>query len=194
MAIPHILHIMLFLSVIAWAMPMIRQANSKLFYFFYIIALTDPLGIIFSYFKVIYSNNSIAFLDILIFFSLKYIVVNKKIFYTSVSFLTAFYIYLLFTPPIYMIYSIILSTIFILVVFLMHTLRFVAATSMINIFHLMLLFYEVTIITKVILLLNYSETAFIYFIATSLFQVLIAIWFTIFKEDNPKLHLNLRNI
>lgn len=186
--------IMLLISVIAWAMPMIRQANSKLFYFFYIIALMDPLGIIFSYFKVTYSNNSIAFLDILIFFSLKYIVVNKKIFYTSVSFLTAFYIYLLFTPPIYMIYSIILSTIFILVVFLMHTLRFVAATSMINIFHLMLLFYEVTIIAKVILLLNYSETAFIYFIATSLFQVLIAIWFTIFKEDNPKLHLNLRNI
>lgn len=194
MAIPHILHIMLFLSVIAWAMPMIRQANSKLFYFFYILALTDPLGIILSYFKVIHSTKSIAFLDILIFFSLKYIVVNKKIFYTSVSFLTAFYIYLLFTPPIYMIYSIILSTIFILIVFLMHTLRFVAATSMINIFHLMLLFYEVTIITKVILLLNYSETVFIYFVVTTLFQVLFAIWFTIFREDNPKLHLNLRNI
>jgi len=180
--------------MIAWAMPMVRQANSSLFFYFYTIALADPIVILLTYFRVLNSNEILTFFATLNFVALKNLVVNKKLFYTSISVLTLFFIFVLFTTPNYFLYLIIVNKFFNLIVFLLYTLRFVAATSNLNIFHLMLLFYEATLITKIIVMINYTETAFVYFVVTSLFQVLIAIWFTIFKEDNPKLHLNLRNI
>ncbi|MBX3009354.1 MAG: hypothetical protein KF816_15140 [Melioribacteraceae bacterium] len=191
---PQIVIIILFMSIIAWAMPMIRQANSKLFFYFYTIALADPMVILLANFRVLSSNEILALFTILNFFSLKYIVVNKKIFYALASLMILLYILLLFGPNIYFLHCIAISKFFNLIVFLLYTLRFVAATSRVNIFHLILLFYEITIITKIAILFKNSETTLIYFIVTTLFQVLIAIWFTIFKEDNPKLHLNLRNI
>lgn len=184
----------LFMSIIAWAMPMIRQANSRLFYYFYFLGISDPLSVLLSIAGFKESTYVLTFISIINFFSLKTIVVNKKVFYLATALLAIVYIFLLFIPSIYSIYYIVIIRFFILTVFLIHTLRFVAANSKLNIFHLTLLFYEATIISKMIAILNYSETALVYFIVTSLFQVLIAIWFTIFKEDNPKLHLNLRNI
>jgi hypothetical protein len=189
-----LLILMLLFSMIAWAMPMVRQANSSLFFYFYTIALADPIVILLTYFRVLNSNEILTFFATLNFVALKNLVVNKKLFYTSISVLTLFFIFVLFTTPNYFLYLIIVNKFFNLIVFLLYTLRFVAATSNLNIFHLMLLFYEATLITKIIVMINYTETAFVYFVVTSLFQVLIAIWFTIFKEDNPKLHLNLRNI
>lgn len=66
-----------------------------------------------------------------------------------------------------------------------------ADKSKINIFLLVLIFYMITSILKFInLLLGFADAA-AFFIITSIAQIAFGFFFSIFREDNPKLHVQL---
>jgi hypothetical protein len=64
----------------------------------------------------------------------------------------------------------------------------------INFFLICLIFYELTAITKFLNLITGFTTAAAYFIATTSFEVLIGLFFCVFREDSPGLLVKLENV
>ena len=64
--------------------------------------------------------------------------------------------------------------------------------SELNIFYLILLFYEITIITKLSIYLSETHSGVLFTYITLAFEILIAVFFTVFKENNPHLVLKLK--
>ena len=62
----------------------------------------------------------------------------------------------------------------------------------INIFQLALIFYELSVVVNQLVLLNNYDIKVVFFYTTLFFQILIAIFFTIFKENNPRLNISLK--
>jgi hypothetical protein len=71
---------------------------------------------------------------------------------------------------------------------------FTANSGKVNIFHLLLLLEEISIILKSSAMLISSKPGLNYYVATSAFQILIAIFFTLYREDNEKLFIDLKSI
>jgi hypothetical protein len=64
--------------------------------------------------------------------------------------------------------------------------------SELNIFYLVLLFYEITVITKRSIYLSETYSGILLTYITLAFEVLIAIFFSVFKENNLRLVLKLK--
>ena len=62
-----------------------------------------------------------------------------------------------------------------------------------NWFYLALIFYEITVILNVIVFISGTEIGILYFYLTLAFQFLVAIFFTIFREESPLLRIRLRS-
>ena len=61
----------------------------------------------------------------------------------------------------------------------------------INIFFLVIVFYETSLLIKGIVYASGTVSGFVLFSITLAFQILIAIFFIIFQEDNPKLIIKI---
>jgi hypothetical protein len=59
--------------------------------------------------------------------------------------------------------------------------------QIVNLFYLVLAFYMTSIVASSIIYLNGDHQSVILFVITLSFQIFIAIFFSIFREDNPKL-------
>ncbi|MDH7606067.1 MAG: hypothetical protein QHH13_14300, partial [Melioribacter sp.] len=59
----------------------------------------------------------------------------------------------------------------------------------INAFYIVLLFYELTLITKFLIILFNTEDATAYFIITTIFQITFGLFFSIFREDKTSIAL-----
>jgi len=63
-----------------------------------------------------------------------------------------------------------------------------------NFFYLVLIFYEISIIFNVIVHFAGTDADFIVFVSTLSFQILVAIFFIIFREDSPLLSFILKTV
>jgi hypothetical protein len=61
-----------------------------------------------------------------------------------------------------------------------------------NWFYLVLVFYEITVILKVIVFISGADVGLFYLYITLAFQFLVAIFFTIFSEESPFLRIRLK--
>ena len=61
-----------------------------------------------------------------------------------------------------------------------------------NLFYLVLIFYEITALVKLIVLISGAEIGIAYYFLTVAFQFLIAIFFMIFREESPILRIRLK--
>ncbi|MEW6702694.1 MAG: hypothetical protein AB1298_08230 [Bacteroidota bacterium] len=77
--------------------------------------------------------------------------------------------------------------------FAVKAVRYVALSSMINFFHVVLVFYETSAIMKILAVITDAQTGAAYFYITTIFQMLIGIFFSIFREENSKLLIGLKN-
>lgn len=77
--------------------------------------------------------------------------------------------------------------------FIKRTFTFTANSGRVNIFHLILLLEEISIILKTFTIVISLKPGMSYFIATNAFEILIAIFFTLYKEENEKLFIDLRS-
>lgn len=201
--------IIMFVAAFFWLFPAIRQYKTELFLYFFILALSDPIVFALFYIKPLlgsYTNYILtvyqaqAILTFILLPSLYRFPQENKLDKTIIFILFLFLVALFFTPASQKIYYS-LITLFHFMIFLFFAKRsvyFIAETSKVNIFHIILLLYDASIILKIISIL--SDVKFeggsgqVFFFVTDIFQMFIAVFFTIFKENNNKLWIDLKKI
>jgi len=182
--------LILYISMAAWIFPIFRQHKCNIFYFFLLLGLADPLATLLLY--IFHFNNSYLFVSIapFLFYSvginrtLKFKINSVEVFVFSLTFLLLFII-----PNL---------DIILLIVHLLTLIRIIYKiiiqlhlSMQINTFYLVLAFYMLSSIASLIIYLNGGHQAIILFYINLSFQILIAIFFSIFREDHPKLTYNI---
>ena len=178
--------------MIVWIFPIFRQYNTKMFFFFLFLGLSDPLNLFSVSVLQIKPGLIHSVAALLLFYSLNFRDKQKlKISYTDilvvVLFLSAVFIFYNLFYLTLIIHFLILSRFIQIFVIDLHQI------SELNIFYLVLVFYEISIVINLFVLLGESEKRMFLFFITLTFQFLIAIFFTISREDNPHLRVKLKS-
>ena len=182
------------LSQVFWLFPAVRQFKTDLFFYFLILAIMDPLVNVARLSPIAIIYNTYVILSFLIL--LMFIYINmKKIYFFVAAFLSLVLVIFSFYLGITFCYDLlIISHICISFFLIKRALFFVAAHRKVNIFQLVLILYETSIIMKLLAFLTNAEVGQLYFLITTIFEIFIAVFFIIFKEDNQKLLLSIKNI
>jgi len=172
--------------MVAWILPIFRQFRSNLFYFFLFLGLSDPISsVAIKVFSLRPENIQIIIAPIL-FWAInvdrqKKFSINKlEIF----IFILTYLFYLLldnYNITLLFIYIAITIRAIFKIIFALHL------NQMINIVHIVLAFYMISSVVSLLIYLNGDHQAIVLFYINLAFQTLIAIFFSIFREDDPKL-------
>ena len=187
MTIPYLLF---FISVFIWVFPPFRQYKTEYFLFFLILAVADPVGALLNIFlavKPIHENLVVTFLLVIALIGSKQL--KKSWLIVTLSFLILLAV--MMKLPLVGSYGIkiFLSSI-ILFIILKNSLLYFNSNQTFNLFFLILILYEITIIIKYIYTASGTHTGIIYFYTTSFFEFFIGIYFCFFnKENSPKFRL-----
>ena len=184
--------VVLYISALVWIFPAIRQFKSDFFYYFLFIALCDPFGLLNVYFlHIIDPNKSLTIVSLLMFYASQYgerINLSKWILNIILALI---YIYVLLYFEKQDIPNAILH-LFILYKFMKAALLNLHSEGELNFFYFVLVFYEISLIFSKIVHFSGTDAAIIVFISTISFQILIAIFFIIFREDSPALIFKIK--
>jgi hypothetical protein len=157
------------------------------------MAIMDPINLL--YVQVLGGKNLIVFTigSILLFYSINFSLnILKKFWYVNVLFIALIILFFLYIPNLRLL--IILLHLLIFIKFFKIGVITLHKYNSVNIFLLALIFYELSIIINELVFLSNYNIKVIFFYTTIFFQILIAIFFTIFKEDNPRLNIKLKTI
>ena len=186
-----IFNVIVYLSIFFWLLPPFRQYKGEYFYFFFLLAITDPIGYVISH----YGFSSVwlyVYANILMLLSLFYTKFDSKIIgLLALLFLLFSFIYTLLPYEYYFITCIIINFI-IIVIILKKAIVHIFNKYEINFFHFILLLYLALIITRSIAVLVEIQTGTAYHLLTGVLQIFIAIFFTLVREDKPKLAIMLK--
>ncbi len=189
-----VLYVIITLSILFWLLPPFRHYKTELFWYFLILAITDPITVLFQYLMILRTYNCYLFFSFLTLVALSRLSRNKRI--GKVILVTVFILlivsFLVASKFSYIVNILIHIMIFLL--FVSRSIYFIAENGKVNLFHIIILLYESSLILKVLTLITDANTGLAFFYVTSFFQILIAIFFTIFREDDNKLIVDLRNI
>ena len=185
--------IITYASIIVWLLPAIRQYKGKYFYSFLILALSDPLTFFSGEVLQVpnYFFHSIA--GILLFYSIG---TSNQSFLKYWKFNLLFilvFLFTLFTVP-NLLFLILILHVLILSKFIKQSVIRLHQSGELNYFLLVLIFYEITVLLKVIVFISGTDMGILFFYFTVSFQILVALFFTIFREDSSILTLKLRTL
>lgn len=171
-----------------WIFPAIRQFRGRFFYYFLILAAADPLTIIF----VLLFNFNVGpaqplFISSLLAISLfdKEGLSRNKLKISSILLLCFTVAFLSNVQKVYFV-IIALFHIFIFYYILVLFIKKNVDEKAVNIFYIVLLLYELTNILKISNLAFEITNADEYHTLTSIFQVAIGLYFSIFREDSTR--------
>lgn len=180
--------IIYYFSSIIWIFPPIKQYGGRYFYFFLILALSDIFSVI-SYTSFHYDPLNIY---ILVSYSLllsliSFDVLRKKIFFVASGFAASLLVlYFSLINLMWLLFLIHLGIIFLI---LKSVLLLYFSGHRIMIFHLLLIFYEFTVIFKFAYIFLEGSTGYLFFYSTTLVQIAFAAAFMIFSDcKKPQLH------
>lgn len=186
--------ILFYSTMIVWLFPPIRQVKTKLFYFFLILAIIDPIAIIYA---ETFNYPLPLFYWIIGCFLLLIAIIDKKDFIKKMGIL--FLLLIMTLMPTFFSSDIIFSFLgieliyfFIFAIFLTGFIKEYAIEKKVNLFKILLLFYILTAISKILLVMLGYTYATPFFIITSIFQAIIGLYFSIFREDNPRFIFKLQ--
>lgn len=173
--------------MIAWIFPMFRQFRTNLFYFFFFLGICDPLtGIAINFFPI--KNEILAVVIAPILFYTIYIDRSKPF---KISKLEIFVFVLAYSLPCFVDNL----NIVLLIIHILITIRAIYIIIIdlhykqkINIVRLVLTFYMLTSVASLLIYLNGDYQALLLFYTNLAFQLLLAIFFSIFSENNPKMN------
>ena len=186
--------IVAFVSSVFWIFPAIRNYKTKLFLYFLVLAVSDPVGIIVvSLFKSL-STELYVFLALLLIASLKVFFSSRKLYLTILTIFFLMTVAVAFLPVnIRYIANMIEHTV-VAFIFIGILLSYVAMTSKVKGYHIILVLYEISIILKILFIILNVELGLGYFYTTTIFQMLIAVYFSVYKETDNKLLIDLKNV
>lgn len=182
--------IIIYISTFFWLFPPFRQFKGRYFYYFFILALSDPVNLIsVNLIGVPYHFiHSIA--GLLLLYSINSIEYVKKYLFANMFFILTFFLFLFLLDN--LLYLILTLHLLILYRFLRLSLLNTYSKSELNIFLFMLVFYEISVIVNLIVFISKTNLGVVFFYLTLLFQILVAIFFTIFREDSSVLKLKFK--
>lgn len=179
------------ISVVFWLLPPFRQFKGRYFYYFLILAVSDPITIFcVEILKApLYSIHSIA--GLLLIFSILFYTGKFENKYTlSVLILAGFIVGMIYLKNL---------LILVLITHLINFLMFLKVAILpiyrdgnVNFFYVALLFYELSIVLNLSVFIGQSDMRILIYYMTLFFQILLAIFFTIFTEKSNILTLHLK--
>lgn len=187
------LYLIIYLSIFFWFLPPIRQYGTKFFYYFLVLALTDPISLLLNSFGI--NANFIMVLgSVIICLLLRTKLLSYKnnwLLNSTISTLS-FATYFLPVSIVELIFIVI--HLIILLIFLKYTMAYIHQEGRINFFHFVLIFYEFSGITKIIAMIGDINSGTEFLIITAFSQFFVALFFTVFSEDSKKIQLLFRSI
>lgn len=175
-----------YLSIIAWILPIFRQFRCNLFYFFLALGLSDPISLFLLKSFHLKPGLISAIMFPILFFALN-IDRQKPLKINSLE-ISVFILTFILAITIKNIEIVLLVIeLLILIRILYRILIQLHHNQIVNLFYLVLAFYMTSIVASSIIYLNGDHQSVILFVITLSFQIFIAIFFSIFREDNPKL-------
>lgn len=183
--------IAVYVSMIVWVFPPFRQFRSAIFYYFLILAIEDPLAIgLFYLFKI---NTLIvhSILSLLLYFSIDFDWEELlKNWIVNIVILAGLIIALLtLSNPLFII---LIGHFLVLSKFVKYIILRLHGSGEMSIFYLVLIFYELTVLVNIIGVVGKSDIGMTLHYTTTIFQILIAIFCTIFRSYNKSLILKLK--
>ncbi|MDP2037099.1 MAG: hypothetical protein Q8L04_06920 [Ignavibacteria bacterium] len=177
---------LIFASIVVWLFTPIRQYKTRYFWFFLVLALTDPIvTVVAKNFLIVASKLYVPF-NVLFFFSLidyKKITVYKILFYLTIIVLGYFSFIHVWEYGVFFFTAILFL---VLVLIIKQSFQFVIEKGSINIFHMALIFYQALNVFKSLsMLLNFSTGVWFYFIS-NVVQIFLGIFFALYREDDPR--------
>ncbi|PIP78974.1 MAG: hypothetical protein COW85_02650 [Ignavibacteria bacterium CG22_combo_CG10-13_8_21_14_all_37_15] len=187
-------NILTYFSVFIWLLPPVRQYKNFLFKYFLILGIADLIGLFF--FKILQTPfpDLYIIVSFLLFVALQKneYLKKKKIIFICLGLMIILISFFRIekNPYIFLIAFLHLVIIFrILYLFVM----VVAQKQTINFFYLVLAFYEFTVLLKFLnFLFPLNVEAQAYFYVTTIFELVVGIFYTTFREDSRKLVYQLK--
>lgn len=180
-------------TIIIWIIIPFRQFRGRYFFYFLFLALMDPLTL---FLRIFLNSNSNYFyipLSYLAFVSLFDFSIIKK---ARSIFIIIFLIVCISNFSDYMadrfFFYMSLIHIMILLYFIKEFMVSFLKSKIFNVFILLLIFYELTIVTKNLNLIAGFTDAQIYHFISSIFEILIGLFFCFFKTDNRRFILQFK--
>lgn len=187
----HLLKILFFISIIVWLFPPIRQRRNRYFIFFLLLAISDPISILMNKLNLSYYNIQYhTLMTFFLFVSLlhKNIIQNNKFKLIIVGVIILMLGLLVSDTKLF--YSVYI--LFYCIIFLMFLKEFITKfifDRIIHVFSIILMLYVLTNIFKVFnLLLSYVDATGFFFV-TTIFQITMGLFFSIFREDKARIVL-----
>lgn len=181
--------LLFFTSIIVWLLPPFKQFKGRYFLFFLILAFMDPINLLFLFiFKSPLQSQITILLNYCLLLSLIDINLLKKhwIWIILISLV-------LFSPTIFhfdrneVIVVYILLKLGITLIILKNLITNYVSAGKLSLFHLVFLFYQLMTIAKFSNLLTGFADATVFFILTSIAQILFGLFFSIYREDKSGL-------
>ena len=174
-----------------WIFPFVRQYKTDLFWYFFVLGLADPFVLIFYNVNPALPMNFI--MSFLMLLSLVYKTNSKRLALAFIIFSFALLSIYVANPysPYYLKFILIHSVI--IYIFFKRTIIFTAANRKLNLFHIFLLLEEISMFLKVIFPLFNIMHAIEFFQITIIFEYLLAIFFSFYREDDERIQIKLRH-
>jgi hypothetical protein len=181
-------------SMLIWLLPPLRQYGTRFFIFFLMFGFADITGALYSKYVDINSNlivyiiiTAIALLSLQEKAHLK-----KYLFYYSVMILAAVGLYIRFPDLSTGTFILLFINTFIILTLFKDLLNDFFNMRSFSIFLAILIFYQITNITKLATLLTGFQNNYFYFGFTTAIQILLGIFFSVFRYDYKRFILQLR--
>ena len=172
-----------------WVIPPIRQYRKQLFLFFLILALPDPINLLFLYLLKI---NTTFFLFpsacyLLIVSLLKRSTIIKNWILIIVIWILVLTLNLLSKNNSIFLSTVIIFNLITVLILLKNFIVTYVDNRKMNLFLVVIIFYFCTSILKFFNILIGFADATAFFIITSIAQIIFGLFFSIFREDDPRL-------
>jgi hypothetical protein len=179
--------------MLVWAVVAFRQIGSRFFLFFLLLAFEDPIAYLLSDLFNFTSIDTYIYFDLARFLSLfrkEDIIENRFIFGLAFGFILL--LHFIFDGSLN---DVLLNAIIhfaILLKLLEIFTKDISFRKIISFFLLVLIFYQIITVTKIVNTLSQFSDAYYYFMVSTSFQVLIGIFFIIFREKDARMKYQLR--
>ncbi len=180
----------IYASIFFWLFPVYRQYKGNYFLFFLILALSDPMVMLSVAVLKVQPTLIHSIAGIFLLYSIDTVKQEfERLWLLNLMIVVTFIIALLLLSNLLIL--VLILHFLILIVFIKKLMLKLHQLSEFNWFYLVLIFYEITVILKVIVFISGTEIGILYFYLTLAFQFLVAIFFTIFREESPLLRTRL---
>ena len=182
------MEILYYIALIVWIIPAFRNYKTNLFVFFLLLAVHDPLSILFKllinpHLDLIYS----VVITFLIILSLIRVKRKQILLICSISAIILCYLAFIFLSVHTKMLILMMQLVFVFLIILKKFAEYSIVNRAYNIFYIIVIFYLLTLILKFLTVFIGSDYAIEYFIITTVFQILFGLFFSIFREDDPRL-------